>query len=85
MKTTYQLKIKSLNKEALKIYLKTLSKVFKLSLQSFIIGLLVGSMVVGYSVYYHLEHNYVKLQHTNIGYVVIKNEHIYTLYEFKNN
>jgi len=29
MKTTYQLKIKSLNKEAIKIYLKTLSKIFK--------------------------------------------------------
>jgi len=29
MKTTYQLKIKSLNKEALKIYPKTLSKIFK--------------------------------------------------------
>lgn len=63
----------------------TPSTEFKLSLQSFIIGLLVGSMVVGYSVYYHLEKNYIKLQHTNIGYVVIKNEHIYTLYEFKNN
>lgn len=56
----------------------------KVSLQSFIIGLLVGSMVVGYSVFYHLEKNYIKLQHTNIGYVVIKNEHIYTLYELKN-
>jgi small subunit ribosomal protein S10 len=29
MKTTYQLKIKSLNKEAIQIYLKTLSKIFK--------------------------------------------------------
>jgi small subunit ribosomal protein S10 len=29
MKTTYQLKIKSLNKEAIKVYLKTLSKIFK--------------------------------------------------------
>lgn len=56
---------------------------FKLSLQSFIIGLLIGSMVVGYSVYYHLEKNYVKLQKTNIGYVIIKNEHIYSLYELE--
>jgi hypothetical protein len=56
---------------------------FKLSLQSFIIGLFVGSMVVGYSVYYHLEKNYVRLQKTNIGYVIIKNEHIYSLYELE--
>jgi hypothetical protein len=56
---------------------------FKLSLQSFIIGLLVGSMVVGYSVYNHLEKNYIKLQKTNIGYVIIKNEHIYSLYELE--
>ena len=39
----------------------TPSSEIKLSLQSFIIGLLVGSMVVGYSVYNHLEKNYIKL------------------------
>lgn len=62
----------------------TPSTEFKLSLQSFIIGLLVGSMIIGYSIYNHLEKNYIKLQHTNIGYVVIKDAHIYTLYELKN-
>jgi hypothetical protein len=53
------------------------------NLKSFIIGLMVGSFIVGCSIYYHLESHYVQVHDSNIGGFVFKDGKAYQLSELK--
>lgn len=56
----------------------------KFELRSFIIGLVIGGLTAGYSVFNHLESRYVRVHDSNIGGFVFKNGKVYNLSELKN-
>jgi hypothetical protein len=54
---------------------------------SILLGLLIGSLISGVSVYNYIhidmDKNYVQLHNTNIGYMVFKDDKVYNLSELK--